>query len=79
MSALMMSTTISGHRANSQKTFEYVRKQTKVINKNAEKIFVAPGEGGEWKNWKSDLYLEEKLFPALFPYGIGGYMSSNML
>ena len=70
---------ISENRANYQKTFEYVKKQTKLINKNAQKIFVAPGEGGEWKNWKSDLYLEEKLFPALFPYGIGGYMSSNML
>ena len=44
-----------------------------------EKICVAPGEEGKWKNWQSDLYLEEKLFPALFPYGIGGYLSSNML
>ena len=44
-----------------------------------QKVFVAPGEGGKWKNWKSDLFLEEKLFPALFPFGIGGYLSSNML
>lgn len=64
---------------NLEHTFEYVKQQVKLINQNAMKVFVAPGEGREWKSWQSDLFLEEKLFPALFPYGIGGYMSSNML
>ena len=49
------------------------------IKENAEKLFVAPSEEGKWVNWYSDLFLEEKLFPKLFPYGIGGYLSSNML
>ena len=56
-----------------------MRKQTKKIKENVKKVIVAPGGGGKWKNWQSDLYLEEKLFPALFPYGIGGFLSSNML
>ena len=30
-------------------------------------------------NWQSDVFLEEKLFPALFPYGIGGFMSANVI
>ena len=64
---------------DSDKTYDYVIKQTKKIKKNASRIFVAPGEGGAWKSWQTDLFLEEKLFPVLFPYGIGGYMSSNML
>eukprot|EP00092_Neocalanus_flemingeri_P022722 GFUD01024642.1.p1 GENE.GFUD01024642.1~~GFUD01024642.1.p1 ORF type:complete len:2733 (+),score=580.47 GFUD01024642.1:994-8199(+) len=70
---------IKGNKENADKTHEYVKKQTKKIKENAKKICVAPGEGGEWKNWQADLFLEEKLFPALFPYGIGGYLSSNML
>ena len=40
---------------------------------------MAPGEKGKWMNWLSDLYLEEKLFPALFPFGIGGFLSSQIL
>ena len=72
-------TVITENKENPSKTLEYVKKQTKLIKQNASKIFVAPGEGGDWKSWQSDLFLEEKLFPALFPYGIGGYMSSNML
>ena len=70
---------IRRNEENSNKTLKYVRKQTKLIKENASKICVAPGEGGAWKSWQTDLFLEEKLFPALFPYGIGGYMSSNML
>ena len=70
---------IVGNKENIEKTFKYVNKQTKKIKDNIEKICVAPGEGGQWKNWQSDLYLEEKLFPALFPYGVGGFLSSNML
>ena len=41
-----------------------------------EKIGIAPGEFGMFKNWGEDLYMEEKCFPDLFPYGVGGYMSS---
>jgi hypothetical protein len=70
---------IVGNKENIEKTFKYVNIQTKKIKDNIEKICVAPGEGGKWKNWQSDLYLEEKLFPALFPYGVGGFLSSNML
>ena len=44
-----------------------------------DRIFIAPGEDGNIQNWQSDIFLEEKLFPALFPYGIGGYMSSNVI
>ena len=39
-------------------------------------ISVAPGEKGEFKNWKGDVWLEEKAFPHLYPYGTGGYLSS---
>ena len=39
-------------------------------------ISVAPGEQGEFQNWKGDVFLEEKSFPHLFPYGCGGYLSS---
>ena len=39
-------------------------------------ISVAPGEHGDFQNWKGDVFLEEKAFPHLFPYGIGGYLSS---
>ena len=53
--------------------------QKKKIKENLEKLFIAPGEHGVWLNWESDVYLEEKLFPKLFPYGIGGYLSSNVL
>lgn len=41
-----------------------------------EKICVAPGEMGQFKNWGKDTFLEEMCFPHLFPYGIGGYLSS---
>ena len=41
-----------------------------------EKICVAPGEGGGFNNWGDDVFLEEKCFTALFPYGTGGYLSS---
>ena len=70
---------INANTESPENTYDYVKRATKQIKENASKIFVAPGEGGRWKNWRSDLFLEEKMFPALFPYGIGGYMSSNML
>ena len=40
-----------------------------------EKISVAPGEKGNFQNWGEDVFLEEKCFPELFPFGIGGYLS----
>ena len=49
------------------------------INEKLDRIAVAPGEHGKWKNWGSDIFLEEKMFPDLFPYGIGGYLSSAVL
>ena len=57
----------------------FVKSQTKIIKQNLQKVYVAPGESGAWKNWEEDVYLEEKLFPQLFPFGIGGYLSSCML
>ena len=47
----------------------------KVIRKMLT-ISVAPGEKGKFVNWKDDVYIEEKAFPHLFPYGTGGYLSS---
>merc|ERR1712208_254892 len=61
-------------------TSEFVNEQISKIKENVSKVLnVAPSEEGKWINWQSDLFLEEKLFPKLFPYGIGGYLSSNML
>ena len=40
------------------------------------KIPVAPGEHGVFKNWGDDVFIEEKCFPELFPYGVGGYLSA---
>ena len=57
----------------------FIVSQRREIQKNFDKISVAPGEGGKWENWASDIFLEEKLFPALFPYGMYGYLSSNFL
>ena len=70
---------IKENERNSRRTLDFVEKQTKKIKDNAAKISIAPGEHGKWINWQSDLFLEEKLFPKLFPYGLGGFLSSNML
>ena len=64
---------------NPEKLTEYCIKQRNKIVRNIVKLSVAPGEKGKWMNWLEDIFLEEKLFPDLFPYGIGGYLSSNML
>ena len=40
------------------------------------KISVAPGEFGKFQNWGDDIYLEEKCFPELYPFGRGGYLST---
>ena len=62
-----------------EKTMQFVKKHTRKIKENVEKLCLAPSEEGKWTNWKSDVFLEEKLFPKLFPYGVGGYLSSNIL
>ena len=51
----------------------------RTIHEKARKIFVAPGEKGKFVNWRQNIFIEEMAFPALFPYGIGGYLSSNIL
>ena len=66
-------------RRDPAKTAKFVEEQLVKIKQNVNKVFVAPSEGGKLVNWQSDLFLEEKLFPKLFPYGLGGYLSSNML
>ena len=43
-----------------------------------EKISVAPGEKGKFENWGDDVFLEEKCFPELFPFGVGGYLSMTI-
>ena len=63
----------------SQQNLNFVSKQVKKIKKKIEEISVAPGEGGKFQNWGEDIFLEEKLFPQLFPFGIGGFLSSNLL
>ena len=66
--------------SGSDRNQRFVQNQVKQIEKNLQDIInVAPGEGGNFHNWGSDIYLEEKLFPQLFPFGIGGYLSSNLL
>ena len=63
-----------------EETRKFVSNQVNQIKKNLKSIVdVAPGERGKFLQWGPDIYLEEKLFPQLFPYGIGGYLSSNLL
>ena len=65
---------------SSDQTSVFVKSQVKQIEKNIEDLItVAPGVGGKFHSWGQDIFLEEKLFPQLFPYGIGGYLSSNLL
>ena len=52
------------------------KRQAKSAVEKMEKICVAPGESGTFKNWNAELFLEEKCFPEKFPYGTGGYLSS---
>ena len=56
-------------------TKQFVKNQVKKIQKNLEDniISIAPGEYGHMQFWGSNnVFLEEKMFPQLFPYGIGG-------
>ena len=70
---------INGNENNPEKTHKFVENQAKKIKENVKKLSLAPGEGGKWENWQSDVFLEEKMFPKLYPYGVGGFLSSNML
>ena len=54
------------------------KKKVQNIKDRMEKIVIAPGEKGIFQNWGEDIFLEEKCFPELFPYGYGGYLSSNI-
>ena len=58
--------------------FRKVKKQVNQTKRKMEKIAVAPGEFGSFKNWGDDIYLEEKMFPEKFPFGVGGYLSTCM-
>ena len=53
-----------------------VKERIGNINAKIEKVQIAPGEFGKFKNWGQDIYIEERAFPHLFPYGVGGYMST---
>jgi len=46
-----------------------------VTNCGNKKVIVAPTDAGNFMNYESDVHIEEKCFPHLFPKGVGGYMS----
>ena len=72
-------TIIIDTKNNPESIQKFLKEQKKQINANLQKISVAPGEEGKWQNWGEDVFLEEKLFPKLFPWGQGGFLSSNIL
>ena len=47
-----------------------------VTNFGNNKVIVAPTDAGKFMNYESDVNIEEKCFPHLFPKGVGGYMST---
>ena len=63
---------------SSKQLSDKAKEKIKETVSKIEKISVAPGESGKFQNWSKDAFLEEKCFPELFPYGIGGYISSNI-
>ena len=65
-------------KENSRSIYEKAKKKINNINSKMEKIVIAPGEEGKFHNWGEDIFLEEKCFPELYPYGYGGYLSTNM-
>ena len=67
---------VSCDRISIEQTEKSAQRIRKEITDNLRAVSVAPGENGEWVNWKEDVYLEEKCFPELFPRGIGGYLST---
>ena len=70
---------VEGNKLNPELTASYISQQIKNIKDNVETLEIAPTDQGKFINWQSEVFLEEKLFPDLFPYGIGGFLSSNML
>ena len=58
--------------------YQNAKIRVKRITDKMEKICIAPGEYGTFQNWGDDVFIEEKAFPHLFPYGIGGYLSSAL-
>ena len=45
-------------------------KGKKARRKFMKKLKLAPAEGNKPQNWLSDIHLEEKAFPHLFPSGL---------
>ena len=45
-------------------------KGKKARRKFLKKLKIAPAEGNKPQNWLSDIHLEEKAFPHLFPSGL---------
>jgi hypothetical protein len=60
---------------NTENTSIDKKKAIKLVSE-LEKIPIAPGEHGKFQTWRQDVFIEEKAFPHLFPYGTGGYLSS---
>ena len=65
--------------SNQNEKVDYATNSAKEIKEKAKKIYVAPGEKGKFINWQENIFTEEMAFPALFPFGCGGYLSSNIL
>ena len=63
-------------KGETEKILKMSNNQRKKTLEKMKNISLAPGEKGEFKNWKNDVYIEEQAFPHLFPYGSGGYLSS---
>ena len=55
------------------------KKRSENMIKTLERISVAPGEGGQFVNWSQDVYLEEKMFVELFPYGNIYFLHHNCI
>ena len=63
-------------KQEAEKISKMSNNQRQKALKNMKTITLAPGEMGQFRNWKTDVFLEEQAFPHLFPYGTGGYLSS---
>ena len=64
--------------SEAKEMYQNAKKRVKKISDKMEKICIAPGEFGNFQNWGEDIFIEEKCFPHLFPYGIGGYLSTAL-
>ena len=63
---------------NVEQVNKKAKNRIKNVKKKIEKINIAPGEQGNFVKWGEDVFLEERCFPHLFPYGVGGYMSTAL-